>query len=331
VEEKDKWYVVMELVAGGSLQDMADVVPDHVLPEALACRLARQLFVGLDYCHSKGVVHRDIKPSNLMVTADGLLKICDFGVAEELDKFEGSDTCTKSRGSPAFQAPEVASGQHCFSGFKVDVWAAGISLYLITSGRVPFEGSSLINLFENIAAGQYPIPARIAHNTLLVELLRGVLKVAQEDRFGVKDVLRHRWFDRDLDHWSGEYRAIVQQAAGMRASTRSDMVLRAIARKYGEEFTENSEGIRAESSDSSNFGGVAVQATPFFPPRDQIGAEGICAKPGPGDGWGSTLSTAASASQACHVNRPLAGSGDGAYATAPGQASAQQHDGCVLS
>ena len=109
-KDKEKWYLVLELVAGGSLDEIAgkqqkthalrayrpypslytptlplslhtDAQPEKRLPEPLACRFARQLFKGLEFCHSKGVVHRDVKPSNLMVTSEGILKICDFGVA----------------------------------------------------------------------------------------------------------------------------------------------------------------------------------------------------------------------------------------------------------
>ena len=73
VAEKEKLYVVLELVNGGSLQQLADSRPEHILPEALAARFTRMLFTGLAYCHSKGIVHRDIKPSNLMVSVDGIL------------------------------------------------------------------------------------------------------------------------------------------------------------------------------------------------------------------------------------------------------------------
>ena len=81
-----------------------------------------------------------------------MYRLADFGVSEELGRYDAGDACSKSRGSPAFQPPEVAAGHESFSGFKVDAWAAGVTLFLCTSGRVPFEGSSLMHLFEQIAA-----------------------------------------------------------------------------------------------------------------------------------------------------------------------------------
>lgn len=78
--------------------------------------------------HSRGVVHKDIKPGNLLLTTDDVVKITDFGVAEELDQFSRSDLCYSCQGSPAFQPPEIASGKDTWSGFKADIWAAGVTL-----------------------------------------------------------------------------------------------------------------------------------------------------------------------------------------------------------
>lgn len=235
LEEKQKVYVVLEYVPGGSLQDVLDAQPEKVLTTGLARRFTRALFVGLEYIHGQGVVHRDLKPSNLLVGADGILKIADFGSAEELSQFEQTDSCSKSKGSPAFQPPEVAAGHQSFSGFKVDVWAAGVTLFLLKTGTVPFAGSSLMHLFENIAKGEFEMPPRIRADAELEGLISQVLTADQIQRVGVKEALAHPWLDESHDdmHWGDAERSMVQSVAN--AGTRSLGVMHAVARLYGEE------------------------------------------------------------------------------------------------
>ena len=242
IAEKEMWYVVLELVPGGSLQDILDGSPGRTLPESLTRRFVRQLLVGLHHCHCKGVVHRDVKPSNLMVNAaTGELKICDFGVAEELPFFEPGDLCSKSRGSPAFLPPEVASGsQERFSGRKVDAWATGITLYLLATGKVPFEGTSLINLFENIDAGVYDVPDGLARRPMLLSLVQALLAHEPTERLGVDGALSHAWLREGVDdeEWGRAERALVESAAPRGGGLRPTSVMRAIARMYGEAFVE---------------------------------------------------------------------------------------------
>ncbi|KAJ7993068.1 hypothetical protein DPEC_G00268600 [Dallia pectoralis] len=190
VEEKQKMYMVMEYCVCG-MQEMLDSVDEKRFPVFQAHRYFCQLLNGLEYLHSQGIVHKDIKPGNLLLTTDGALKISDLGVAEALHPFAEDDMCCTSQGSPAFQPPEIANGLDTFSGFKVDIWSAGVTLYNITTSLYPFEGDSIYKLFENIGKGDYSVPEECS--PLLSDLLRGMLEYDPEKRFSIQHIRQHNW------------------------------------------------------------------------------------------------------------------------------------------
>ncbi|XP_051729880.1 serine/threonine-protein kinase STK11-like [Ctenopharyngodon idella] len=189
-EEKQKMYMVMEYCVCG-MQEMLDSVPEKRFPVFQAHGYFCQLLDGLEYLHSQGIVHKDIKPGNLLLTTDGALKISDLGVAEALHPFAEDDTCRTSQGSPAFQPPEIANGLDTFSGFKVDIWSAGVTLYNITTSLYPFEGDNIYKLFENIGKGDYTIPEECG--PLLSDLLRGMLEYDPVKRFSIQRIRQHNW------------------------------------------------------------------------------------------------------------------------------------------
>lgn len=189
-EEKQKMYMIMEYCVCG-MQEMLDSVPEKRFPVFQAHGYFCQLLDGLEYLHSQGIVHKDIKPGNLLLTTDGALKISDLGVAEALHPFAEDDTCRTSQGSPAFQPPEIANGLETFSGFKVDIWSAGVTLYNITTSLYPFEGDNIYKLFENIGKGDYTIPEDCG--PLLSDLLRGMLEYDPVKRFSIQHIRQHNW------------------------------------------------------------------------------------------------------------------------------------------
>lgn len=189
-EEKEKLYMILEYCVG-ELQEMLESIESHKFPIWQAHGYFVHLLVGLEYLHGQGVIHKDIKPSNLLLATDGTLKISDFGVAERLDMFAPDDTCRTSQGSPAFQPPEVANGLESFSGFKLDIWAAGVTLYNITTGLYPFEADNIYKLFECIGKGEFTIPSDVDSN--LENLLRGMLKRDSSERLSLQDIRQHNW------------------------------------------------------------------------------------------------------------------------------------------
>uniref|UniRef100_A0A673YNG0 Serine/threonine-protein kinase STK11 n=1 Tax=Salmo trutta TaxID=8032 RepID=A0A673YNG0_SALTR len=189
-EEKQKIYPsVCYCVCG--MQEMLDSVPEKRFPVFQAHGYFLQLLDGLEYLHSQGIVHKDIKPGNLLLTTDGALKISDLGVAEALHPFAEDDTCRTSQGSPAFQPPEIANGLDTFSGFKVDIWSAGITLYNITTSLYPFEGDNIYKLFENIGKGDYSVPEECG--PALSDLLQGMLEYDPVKRFSIQHIRQHNW------------------------------------------------------------------------------------------------------------------------------------------
>ncbi|EDV22295.1 uncharacterized protein TRIADDRAFT_29179 [Trichoplax adhaerens] len=163
-DEKQKRY---------PFENLLEKTPSGKFPLWQAHLYFAQLVNGLDYLHSRRIIHKDVKPGNLLITHDQILKITDFGVAEELDLFALDDKISTSQGSPAFQPPEVANGHDTFSGFKLDTWAVGITLFKMTSGVYPFEGRTVFTLFENIGKGQYTIPDVLKHESELKDLING--------------------------------------------------------------------------------------------------------------------------------------------------------------
>jgi tetratricopeptide (TPR) repeat protein/predicted Ser/Thr protein kinase len=144
-------FLAMELIHGTPLSERVDA---GVSPDREVLRLGIQLAEGLMAAHTQGVIHRDLKPSNLMVTADGRLKILDFGVAVSVLPLGDSDPTrsitetTNVAGTLPYMAPEQLRGQ--LADARSDIYSAGVVLYELATGRRPFPQSQSAELIGAI-------------------------------------------------------------------------------------------------------------------------------------------------------------------------------------
>jgi serine/threonine-protein kinase len=139
-------YIAMEFVDGVTLEkSLQDRGP---LPWREVVELGIQVCDALHYAHERGIVHRDLKPSNLMVTADAKVKLTDFGIAKDLDPDATPLTATgRTLGTAAYMAPEQIRGMPAVS-HKTDLYALGIVLYQMLTGKPPFEGGTPVVLMH---------------------------------------------------------------------------------------------------------------------------------------------------------------------------------------
>jgi serine/threonine-protein kinase len=155
VEESDgQYFITMEYVEGRSL---AELIP----AEGMSLESFFDLFIpladGFTHAHEKGVIHRDIKPSNIIVTAEGVPKILDFGLAriQKNDTDSGKNPKTKSltrfgevMGTPAYMSPEQAEGHRVDQ--RSDIFSFGVMMYEAITGQRPFKGESYASIISNL-------------------------------------------------------------------------------------------------------------------------------------------------------------------------------------
>jgi hypothetical protein len=134
-ERGDSW-IVMEYIAGESLSALLNRHPKG-LPVDLIHRVFGELAKAIGHLHQHGIVHRDLKPGNVFIE-DGLVKVGDYGLCKFISGSQRSPQ-TQSVGTVHYMAPEVSTGNY---GKQIDIYAAGVILYEMLTGRVPFEGQS---------------------------------------------------------------------------------------------------------------------------------------------------------------------------------------------
>nr|AVY51828.1 protein kinase A catalytic subunit [Ustilago esculenta] len=193
-------YMVMDYVPGGELFTL--LRKSQRFPHPVAKFYAAEVALAIDYLHQNNIIYRDLKPENILLSADGHLKITDFGFAKYVP-----DVTWTLCGTPDYLAPEIVSSK----GYNksVDWWALGVLLYEMLAGHPPFftEDGNPIKLYEKIIACKVRYPPYF--ETGVKDLLKNLLTADLSKRYGnlhrgSKDIFGHMWF-AEVD-WDRLYR-----------------------------------------------------------------------------------------------------------------------------
>lgn len=172
--EQGEWrYLVMQYVEGGTLRER---LQDGALAPAEANSILWQVASALQFAHARGIIHRDIKPSNILLRGH-YAYLADFGLARSLDIASSLTKAGSLLGTPDYMAPELADGETTTS---VDIYALGIVLYQMLTGRVPFSGSSILAIYWKHLQ-ETPVPPSSLNPTLPASVDAVVLRALAKD------------------------------------------------------------------------------------------------------------------------------------------------------
>src|SRR5712691_5516826 len=181
-------FIATEFIDGETLRERMRKAPVK-LGEVLD--LAAQIVSALSAAHTAGIVHRDIKPENIMLRADGIVKVLDFGVAKLTERLPpesvDSEAPTSFKtdpgtviGTAVYMSPEQARGFEV--DMRTDIFSLGVLIYEMIAGRLPFEGSSTIEILASILSDKEPSPLARYAREVPTELERIVSKALRKDR-----------------------------------------------------------------------------------------------------------------------------------------------------
>ncbi len=192
-EKRSRIYMVMEWCEGRLLRKILEEGP---LPRERAIRIAVEVLDGLEYIHANGVAHRDLKPENILVDAEDHIKLIDFGIASDSAARRLTyANFTATLGTPNYISPEQVKGKR--GDGRSDIYAMGVILYEMLSGKLPFSGPSPLAAMNDRLLN-YPVPPTVADPSIspqLQEVLYRALEREPKNRYATA-----REFAHDLEH-----------------------------------------------------------------------------------------------------------------------------------
>lgn len=179
-QQDDMVYLVMELLAGGSLSDL---IAKGALPIPAVTRLIEQIGQALDYAHQRGIIHRDLKPQNVLLDDAQNAFLTDFGIAKMIGNSNAMTQTGMVMGTPAYMAPEQWSGGMVDA--RTDLYAMGIMLFQMLTGNLPYDGDTPFRIMH-MHIYEEP-PSIVTANPVIPRSIEKVINKAiaknREDRY----------------------------------------------------------------------------------------------------------------------------------------------------
>jgi serine/threonine-protein kinase len=177
--------IIMEYVDGETIEHR---IRAGAMPLHQALEFFERIVDAVGYLHSRGIIHRDLKANNVKVSEAGVVKVLDFGIAKSHD----SPRLTVSGamiGTPQYVSPEQLHGQK--ADVRTDIWALGVMLYEMTTGRLPFEADNVAAVMERISKATFPAPSRMnpALPGEIDEIVSRCLKARPDQRYQSAEAL----------------------------------------------------------------------------------------------------------------------------------------------
>lgn len=185
---EDKIFVIMEFVPGGELFEYIESVGR--LEEVEACRIFQQVVSAIEYLHSQNIAHRDLKPENILLDFKKDVKIIDFGLS---NLFKDGEKLRTSCGSPCYAPPEMILNKN-YDPIKADIWSAGIILYQMVCGVLPFEDENTTKLYNKIVSGKFAFPAFLSGSCQ--SLILFLLATDPLNRYSISEIKSSQFYSK---------------------------------------------------------------------------------------------------------------------------------------
>lgn len=198
-QTENAYFAVLEYLEGGNL--LEKINSNGPIAESTAKLIFFQLITSIQFLHRHNIVHRDIKVENILFDKYRNIRLADFGLSCST---HNKEDLRQQCGSMSYAAPEVIKGE-IYSN-SVDIWSAGIVLYTMITGNLPFEDSNLQKLYQKIVTTNPTYPPTMSAQ--LVDLLNKILTKDPNQRIKSNDLLKHSWLGQVVQPTISENNAI---------------------------------------------------------------------------------------------------------------------------